>query len=690
MMFESKKGTRLHIQEGSAGTTLNYRLLVVDDDQQSVDLVRDFLNVYGARAVDWAPNIREIWPFLKANQYDLILLDYRLPDGTGLEALSEIRQLGYQLPVLMVTGQGDERVAVRAMQLGAADYLVKGGGDYPLKLPALIQKAVQAHRLQLSVQHSLDQIRYQALLLNNVRDAVVVWDIDGKITYHSPAAEILFDLKSDDCLQRPVDECYLYIFDPPVRIPPPESTAGQEIERRYSRKDGRTRWISSRVTALRDYGQGGRLIGYMDVSRDITGRKQAENDLRERFNLEKSIAAISTDFINLPSEAIDQGIHQALETVGSSVKAERSYVVLFSDDGACLNNTHEWCAAGVEPRIQGLQKIPVGEAPWNIARLRRFETVNVPCAAGLPAEAESGERASRSPMLASHIAIPMVYKGALVGFLGFDAIKSERAWDEDPISLLKTVGDIILNALKRKQMEAQIRAAQTRLAQSARLAAIGELASGVAHHINNPLTAIIAEAQLLQAHLNQDSEGKVSAEIIEKAGWRVQEAVQRLLDFSRPPSANLENLDVNETIRTALALVGDHVQASGVSLQVDLAKEPLALRGNARQLRDLWVNLLLLARDATSDGLPHVIALRSQQDAAGVITVEVRDDGNLISPDEIGAIFEPNFFKSVGGRGNGIELSICHEIVRQHQGRIAAESDPERGTIFRAQFGESV
>jgi PAS domain S-box-containing protein len=685
MMFEPKKDKRVNIQESIESSMLHYRLLVVDDDQQAVELVRDFLNVYGACPVDWASSIQEIWPYLKAGQYDLILLDYRLPDGDGLEALSEIKRLGYQLPVVMVTGQGDERVAVRAMQLGAADYLVKGAGDYPLKLPALIQKAVRAHRLQLSVQHSLDQIRYQALLLNNVRDAVVVWDTDGKITYHNPAAEMLFDLGADGCLERAVDECYLTIFDPPVRVPPSDGTSGHEIERQFSQKDGRTRWISSRVTALRDYGQGGRLIGYMDVTRDITARKQAENELRERFYIEKSIAAISTDFINMPSEAIDQGVNQALEKVGSLVKAERSYVVLFSDDGACLNNTHEWCAPGVPPRIERLQKIPVGEAPWNIEQLRRFKTINVPSAADQPA---GGDEFGSSRAIASHIVVPMVYKGSLVGFLGFDAIRSERAWEEDPISLLKTAGDIILNALMRKQMEAQIRAAQTRLAQSARLAAIGELASGVAHHINNPLTAIIAEAQLLQTHLNQDQEGKVSAEIIEKAGWRVQEAVQRLLDFSRPPSASLENLNLNETIQTALALVGDHIQAGGVSLKVSLSDKPLALWGNARQLRDLWVNLLLLARDATSDGLPHVISLRSQEEAAGLITVEVCDDGSLISPDEIGAIFEPNFFKPFGGRGTGIELSICHEIVRQHQGRIGVESDPERGTIFRVQFGE--
>jgi signal transduction histidine kinase len=109
--------------------------------------------------------------------------------------------------------------------------------------------------------------------------------------------------------------------------------------------------------------------------------------------------------------------------------------------------------------------------------------------------------------------------------------------------------------------------------------------------------------------------------------------------------------------------------------------------GNVRQLESLWVNLLLLARDAisieTSDGAGAIIRIRSRLDTPDTVVVEVIDNGISIANDQLGTIFEPNFVGPTSGRGDGMELSICREIVRQHGGQIAAESYPERDTILR-------
>jgi signal transduction histidine kinase len=110
------------------------------------------------------------------------------------------------------------------------------------------------------------------------------------------------------------------------------------------------------------------------------------------------------------------------------------------------------------------------------------------------------------------------------------------------------------------------------------------------------------------------------------------------------------------------------------------------IRGNPRQIEDLWVNLLLLSRDATVDGAAHTIRVRTWAEAQDCIAVEIYDDGKPIPPDELDTIFEPNFVESKIGRGSGMELSICREIVRQHQGKISAESVPGHGTIFQVRF----
>jgi PAS domain S-box-containing protein len=485
-----------------------YRVLIVEDEFEQAEMYTEFLRVSGPYTTEWVSNLRALWERLPGSAFHVMLLDYRLPDGNGLVVLEELHGRGYDLPVIMITGQGDERLAVRAMQAGAADYMVKGS-DELLKLPTLVQKAIRNHELQLSVQRSLEQIRYQATLLNNVRDAVVVWNTQGQITYWNPAAAALYGWSTRERMGAPAREVYFAGFTPPVSEPPREGTTGMEVERSFRTRRGSEQWVSSRVCALRDPGDGGRVLGFMDVARDIT---------------------------------------------------------------------------------------------------------------------------------------------------------------------------------QRKQMETQIQEAQNRLSQAARLAAIGELASGVAHHINNPLTTIIAEAQLLLHQLESGHPARESAEAIEQAGWRVQQTVQLLIEFARPAANTLEDLSVNATIENALALVGDQIRASGVLLLTELAAALPVINGNARQLGDLWINLLLLARDAVADGEAHTIRVHSCLATPQQIKVEVSDDGKPIPREELATLFEPNLITPIGGRGTGMEMNICQEIVRQHHGRIEAKSEPGQGTTFSVYF----
>src|SRR5512133_1782581 len=116
-------------------------------------------------------------------------------------------QAGYSVPTVMMTGEGNEAIAARAIQSGALDYLVKGSYSFT-SLPPLIQKAVRLREMQSAMQQYLEQIRYQAMLLDNMRDAVVVWDLEGKINYWNTAAEQLYGASSADRMDQPVAEVY--------------------------------------------------------------------------------------------------------------------------------------------------------------------------------------------------------------------------------------------------------------------------------------------------------------------------------------------------------------------------------------------------------------------------------------------------------------------------------------------------
>jgi PAS domain S-box-containing protein len=494
---------------GSAGgAPAKFRVLLVDDDINYSSLVKDVLGFAENYSLERAANLREMWALLEHNAYDALLLDYSFPDGTGLEALRRLTELKKEMPVIIVTGRGDERVAAQAIQQGATDYLVKSP-ETVFELPVLISKAVRNYAYQIERIRSLEKIRYQALLLDNVRDAVVVWDAGGAITYWNPAAEQLYGWPAAQMIGRPVAETYAALFTPP----PVSGSAGAgspaEVERSARTNRGETIWIGSRITELRDEFTGGKFLGFIDVTRDITPRKQAEE---------------------------------------------------------------------------------------------------------------------------------------------------------------------------------QIKAAQSSLVESARLAALGELASGVAHQINNPLTAIIAEAQMLGRELAPGSPGRESTANIEEAGWKAQQAVQDLLEFSRSSPDSLQSLSVNDTIQKAVRMVGAPIQAGGGGLEIDLADSLPAAQGYPVRLADLWVNLLLLARDAAADGRPHKIAIRSREQKGGGILVEVADDGREIPAAELDSLFEPHFAGAVAGRGNGMEYSICREIVRQHGGQIRAVSAPDFGTIVSVEL----
>ena len=614
------------------------RVLIIDDDYAHAEMMRKLLQHSGYREIVHAPTIQELWTRLASEHFSILILDYRLPDGTGLDVLYQMKEKEIHTPVIMVTGQGDERIAVQAIQHGAADYLLKSG-DYLLTLPSLIHRTIRNHQLQQSIQHSLDRIRYQALLLDNVRDAIVVWDLTGQITYWNQAATDLFGWAREERLGRQVSEVYLNCFTPNITLPDQDNLNSYHV-RQYSNPDQRTTWVSSRVTLLHNPGSGKELIGYMDISHDITDRVQAEEALRK-------------------SEARYRAIVEDYQT---------ELICRFTPNGNLTFVNEVFC------RYFGLSRekllgmnflyfIPEKDRQRMVQHWVNF-SIEKP-----------------SATLEHQVLLPDTGLRWLQ--------RTDRAiFDHHGrIFEFQSVGRDIS---EQKRLQQQIRTAQTQLVQAARLATIGEIASGVAHQIYNPLTTIIADAQILMRNLSANAPGRESAEAIEQAGWRLQKVVQRLLAFSEPSANAFGPLSINETIQQALSLVTEQITHAGIQIQLQLAQKLPEIRGNARQLEHLWINLLLLAHDASVNYQGQRIKILSKTLPEGFVIVEIHDEGKNIPVERLASIFEPNFIGDPSGRGSGMELSICREIVRQHGGQITADSTPEHDTIFRVAFPAEV
>lgn len=202
---------------------------------------------------------------------------------------------------------------------------------------------------------------------------------------------------------------------------------------------------------------------YDELKQEIAERKRAEELLRYRAKMEELVATISTNFINLTADEVDAGINRALKMIGEFAGVDRSYVFLYQDGKEKMDNTHEWCAEGIQPQRENLKGVPVQDFPWGMSKLARFETIHVPLVSDLPDDASAERELQQSQGVQSFIIVPMIYGGSLVGFLGFDSIRKETTWTNEDIAMLKMVAEILVNALERKRMEGMLRNANREL-----------------------------------------------------------------------------------------------------------------------------------------------------------------------------------------------------------------------------------
>jgi anti-anti-sigma regulatory factor len=197
---------------------------------------------------------------------------------------------------------------------------------------------------------------------------------------------------------------------------------------------------------------------------NITQRKQTEHalkqanaELEQRLEFDALITRISTNFVNLAAEEIDAGIDQALGEIGTFTDVDRCYVMRFLPDLTIMSNTHEWCAPGITPFIDDLQAIPMEDAAWICEPLLRGDTRYIPSVSNIPDDAANERQELERQGIQSLIAVPMMVQGKTVGLVGFDSVRHETSWTHESIELLRMVGQMIVNALLRREAEQQMR-----------------------------------------------------------------------------------------------------------------------------------------------------------------------------------------------------------------------------------------
>ena len=213
------------------------------------------------------------------------------------------------------------------------------------------------------------------------------------------------------------------------------------------------------------------------------------------------------------------------------------------------------------------------------------------------------------------------------------------------------------------------------------LAILNELAAGVAHEINNPLTTISGWMQIFLADAREGDPVRQQFESIQEELDRIAHIVDKLLAFAQKPSSEYTLLDVNELVRNVVSFLEYQMRDAGVKMTTDLSRDVPAVQGSAGELKQVFLNLSINARQAMAGDGTLTISSRVAH-GGGWVEIRFRDTGHGVAPEVRDRLFEPHVTTRAAEGGSGLGLSVSHEIVERMGGQLTLESTSSSGSVF--------
>jgi signal transduction histidine kinase len=308
-----------------------------------------------------------------------------------------------------------------------------------------------------------------------------------------------------------------------------------------------------------------------------------------------------------------------------------------------------------------------------------------------PAQQGAFQNESLVGGLANWLAAPIQFEGGAPGLLLIGQEKGQEFPPEASV-LLNMIAALAAGAMAQAHLYAdlklthqELKDSQARLLDSAKLAAIGQLAAGMAHELNTPLGAIRLSLEGAQNFLQSKPErARQRLETAALGLSQCQHIVESLLLYCRQQPLERKLLNLNEVVAETILLIRGEFQQNGVELRVEL-QGSAPMQGNPGQLRQLVTNLLMNARDATLACPNPSVAITSQLKDSRIF-LSVSDNGAGMSAEVLARACEPFFTTKPVGRGTGLGLSVSHEIVQQHGGCLKLDSQPGQGCRVQVEF----
>lgn len=458
----------------------------------------------------------------------------------------------------------------------------------------------------------------------------------------------------------------------------------RDFEVTLRRKDGSILIAVESSFAIRD--EDGKIERYQGVLLDVTEKKHAEDEIRRRnreLNALNAMAVIATQSFDL-----DEILNLTLRQVISLLGAEAGSVYLAEPENRFRRRAN-W-----GQRISDRKRLAEVTFPEGLGDLVLRSRAEVLTAEYLPHLPEAVSEFVPSSAGEATIWVVLWGKDDPIGLMGIIRAQG-REYSANDENLLVAIGRQLSTTVEKVRLYEEtckayddLRRAQEQLLQSEKMSAVGQLIAGVAHELNNPLTAILGYAQLLEAE-RLDAKPMEYVGKIFKQGQRTHRVVQNLLSFARQRKPEKQEFDVLKILEEALLLRDYDMKVGNIKLEREIEAGVPAVFGDPHQLEQVFLNIINNGLDAMTEDDPDGAKSggRERRFKARVfaqenfLVIEFQDSGPGIQ--EPSRIFEPFYTTKSVGKGTGLGLSICYGIVKEHGGEISARNAENGGAIIQ-------
>jgi two-component system NtrC family sensor kinase len=425
-------------------------------------------------------------------------------------------------------------------------------------------------------------------------------------------------------------------------------------------------------------GSHGKIEMYQGFLLDITEKKRAEDEIRRRnreLNALNAMAVIATQSFDL-----DEILNLTLRQVISLFGADTGSIYLADADATTFRRRAGWGQRSADrARLSEAQLFGgFGE----LVMRSRTEVVTPEYLPHLPQLVADFLRADG---LDSWIWVLLWSKDKPIGIMGISS-REHRDYASNDESLLVAIGRQLATTIEKVRLYEEtcrayedLRLTQEQLLQSEKMSAVGQLIAGVAHELNNPLTAILGYAQLLESEGLNDSACEYVSKLFKQA-QRTHRVVQNLLSFARQRKPQKEQVDIRKVLDETLTLRDYDLKVNNIQLEREIDPSLPAVTADPHQMEQVFLNIINNAVDAMLDaGKGGSLKVRVYA-KDGAVHAEFHDSGPGIK--EPNRIFEPFYTTKTVGKGTGLGLSICYGIIQEHGGTISARNRGEGGATI--------